>query len=94
MPGTTDTICSMDPDSSCGKCANVACVNDHECQTGECVDYVYKCYDPVFWIVILFVTLGVILIIVAVTTFLLVRKRRLVRVANTLVNASESTNQT
>jgi len=76
----------MDPDLSCGRCANVQCDDDWQCQTGECVDTsegnIGYCYDPIFWIIILVVTLGVVFIIVALTTFFLVRKRRLERAAD------------
>lgn len=70
-----DQVCTENFEAPCGRCANVACDRDSQCQTGECVDST-KCYDPVFWVVILFVTLGVILIVVTVTTICLVRKRK------------------
>lgn len=68
--------CTKEDDAPCGKCANIGCDNDRECYTGECNDYTHKCYDPIFWIVILLSTLGALFLVVGVSTCLLVRKRR------------------
>ena len=69
---TTDT-CNLDSDYGCGKCDKTVCRRNFECQNGACDDGF--CYDTDFWLILLISVIIGFFLIVAISSYCLVRKR-------------------